>query len=425
MNTKYCLDSLKKYGAESAACVLTNGSKYEMNVDNGKMSLLRTTYDTNISLRAIIGNAEGSASLNMDDEQSIDEAAALACELAKAASPDEANGFAEAQPYEAFSAGPESPDAELMYARAEEFINDVKTRYPLISLRTLCMSHEFREGHVANTNGVEFDLKRGYYTISITVMARDGDLASSFNYTGYLAENLDTPIINSASIDTILRETSEQLRTNTVEGKFEGDVIFTPDCFDSILEAYVDTFLSDTPLISGTSPFKDSLGKPIASEILTVHSMPTSLPGGYSVTGDGYKAQDCDIIKSGTLANFTLGLYGSKKTGLPHANTAGSYYVVEPGNTSFEDMIKSVSRGLLVSRFSGGNPTKNGDLNGVAKNSYYIENGEIKYPVSETMISGNLNTMFNSISEISDRRVDFGYTILPHVKITNMTIIGK
>ncbi len=425
MTTKYCLDSLVKYGAEEAACVVSSGSKYEMNVDNGKMSLLRTTFDTSVSLRAVIGSREGSAAVNMDDEQSIDEAAMQACELARAASPDEANGFAEAQPYERFSSGAMAPDEELMYSRAEEFMNDVRTCYPLISLRTLCMSHDHRKSSVANTNGVEFDTEKGFYTVSITVMARDGEDASSFNYTGFVSESLDKPIIECASIDTILRETSEQVRTAAVEGKFEGDIIFTPDCVDSILDAYIDTFLSDTPLVEGTSPFKDSLGKSIASDILTVRSMPTTLPGGYSITGDGYKARDCDIIKNGVLSSYVIGLYGSKKTGLPHANNEGACYVVEPGETSYEDMIRSVKRGLLVSRFSGGNPTKNGDLNGVAKNSYYIEDGEIKFPISETMISGNLEKMFRSIKEISKERIDFGYTILPHIKLGSMTIIGK
>ncbi len=55
-------------------------------------------------------------------------------------------------------------------------------------------------------------------------------------------------------------------------------------------------------------------------------------------------------------------------------------------------MVISIDRGLLLCRFSGGNPFSSGDFSGVAKNSYYIENGEVKYPVSKTVVTGNVKT---------------------------------
>ena len=92
------------------------------------------------------------------------------------------------------------------------------------------------------------------------------------------------------------------------------------------------------------------------------------------------------------------------------------------GDESLNDMIKSTDKGIVLCRFSGGNPSDNGDFSGVAKNSYYIENGKIKYPISETMISGNICEMFNNIISISKETIDFGNSIYPWIKFDGVTI---
>ena len=73
-------------------------------------------------------------------------------------------------------------------------------------------------------------------------------------------------------------------------------------------------------------------------------------------------------------------------------------------------------------RFSGGMPSDNGDFSGVAKNSYYIENGKIKHPVIETMISGNISKMFLDINNISTENINFGDRILPWISFNGITI---
>ena len=85
-------------------------------------------------------------------------------------------------------------------------------------------------------------------------------------------------------------------------------------------------------------------------------------------------------------------------------------------------MIKDVDKGIILCRFSGGSPSDNGDFSGVAKNSFYIENGEIQYPITETMISGNIAQMFMNIIDISNDTIDFGYNILPWISFDGITI---
>ena len=63
--------------------------------------------------------------------------------------------------------------------------------------------------------------------------------------------------------------------------------------------------------------------------------------------------------------------------------------------------LKFVPMGVLLCRYSGGENNANGDFSGVCKNSFYIENGEVLYPINETMIAGNLLEMFKNVDAVS------------------------
>ena len=85
-------------------------------------------------------------------------------------------------------------------------------------------------------------------------------------------------------------------------------------------------------------------------------------------------------------------------------------------------MIASIDQGLLLCRYSGGAPNDKGDFSGVAKNSYYIEKGRVAWPVSETMVSGNIVELLHKVDAVSRERVDFGNEITPWVRISELTI---
>ena len=81
-----------------------------------------------------------------------------------------------------------------------------------------------------------------------------------------------------------------------------------------------------------------------------------------------------------------------------------------------------MSEGIILGRFSGGDPADKGDFSGIAKNSLYIKKGTVQYALSETMISGNMAKVLNSIEAISKERVDFGDSRFPWVKVSGITI---
>ena len=97
-------------------------------------------------------------------------------------------------------------------------------------------------------------------------------------------------------------------------------------------------------------------------------------------------------------------------------------WVVEAGATPLDTMIRDVKAGILITRFSGGRPNDKGDFSGVAKNSYYVDNGEVSYPISETMVSGNMAALLTHIVAISAERADFGSGVFPWVRVGGIGI---
>ncbi|MGA1874642.1 MAG: TldD/PmbA family protein [bacterium] len=423
----YCLDALKKAGARKAQCVLRNRERNELNLESNRLNLLRTTFDTAISLAAVLDEKRAAISLNKTDKDSLDEAVRQVIELARASEADSANDISEKQPPKAFKKGPEKPDLEAMYERLHAFIHYVRKMYPLVILEGANFDFTLEKRCFQNTNGVDFFSQKGVYHFFTLFTSKEAGRSSSFNTSGFSSTSLDQEIQNYGSLDALLRQSGEQIEAKAFERKMVGDVIMTPDCLEDFIRFLARNFLSDQPLITGTSPLKDALGSTIADKRLTLCSKPVSeeIDDGYFFTGDGYEAQDSIIIDRGVLKTFLLSLYGAKKTGRPKAVNDGGAYVIDAGKVSLEEMVRSVKSGLWLGRFSGGNPSENGDFSGIAKNSYYIEGGEIQYPVTETMISGNLLVMLNHIRNISQERIDFGRAILPWLQSSGLTISGK
>ena len=423
---QYIIDKLLESGADKACCRLVNSEKKELNVESDKLSLFRTTFNTDISITAYMDDKKGSASINKEDKDSIDNAIKQAIEFAGSSEADPANEIAEFHEADQFKSGIESPDLDRMYDRLDEFVNDAKSRYPSTILEQVIFDFTKSSSYFMNSNGIDFTTEKGKYNFEVMFTSKEGEKSSSFNYSGFTTLSLDKPLIEEGSINTLLRQSSEQLDPVSIPGKFTGEIIVTPDCLGDFT-SYITSNIGNYDLITETSVYKDKLNEKIASDKLTILSHPQSeeLASNYFITGDGYRAENSSIVEKGVLKTFLLDLYGSKKTGKDRAVNSGGCYIIENGDKSFDEMIKSIDKGLLVCRFSGGSPANNGDFSGVAKNSYYIEKGKIQYPISETMISGNIKEMLFNIDDISRERINYGNTIAPWVQFSEITISGK
>ena len=422
------LDALQKEGAEKASAQITKQIKSEMNIDSGKLSLYRTTENISFSLLSLIDGKKGVAAGNDTGESAIKETARQAAALSQSSEKDEANDISPQQPAAELAIGDEEPDNEKMYARLTEFLDYTKSSYPTLQLNQCILDFSRSDTVFANSNKVGFHKQAGVYSFQAMVFAKDEHGAGSFNYSGAAHLNLDKPLKDWGNLDEIMRENCEQTVTAPLSGSFTGDIVITPMSMIDFAGTMLGLFMGDMPLITGTSIWKDKLNQKVLSDLFTLHSFPrkpegTELESLY--TGDGFKTENKTLIEKGVLKDFVLGLYGSKKTGLPRCVSGGEGLIIESGNTAKADMIKNIKKGILLGRFSGGNPAANGDFSGVAKNSYLIENGEITKPLSETMIAGNIVKMFSDIISVSKEKVDYGNAIVPWMHSTGITISGK
>ncbi len=420
------LNELLKAGAGKAACSLTLIDKQELNVDLGEPNLLRTIFDASVNLVAIKDQKKGSTAVNRTDRSALRQAAADVLAIATAAAPDEAHDIAEAQPPAEFSSGGSRPDLDKMYSRMKELLREVGARYPRVVIRQAILDFTRTKKYFLNSNGVDFVTSKGIYRCLVFFCSREGERISSFNITGFSLKDLEQELLDCGSLDTLLRQSTEQITTHPLQGKFTGEVIITPDCLEDLI-GFLTGAISDGPFISGTSIYRDKLNRQVAAPLFSLHSRPldNEICDGYFVTADGYAARNSTIVEKGVLKSFLLSLYGSRKTGRPRAANDGGAYVVDPGETDFSDMVRSVEKGILLARFSGGEPSENGDFAGVAKNSYLIEGGEIKYPLSESMISGNFAELLMNITAVSRERINFGNAILPWISASGVTVSGK
>ncbi len=412
-----------KAGADKAQCIYSSGEKKELNVDVGEFSLFRTNANHGISIMVIKDQKKGSLSINKIGKDDIDEAISTVLNMAESSMPDDAYDISEYQEAESFSKGDKEPALNIMYDRMEEFMEYSSNTFPTTIIEQAILDFSAGTSYFRNSNGVSFDETEGSYSFSVMFTSKEGKDISSFNSAGFSSLDIDLPLHKGGSINRLLKESAAHVRTKTVPNKFTGDIIVTPDCIMSFM-GFILGNLSDFRLIAGTSLFRELMNKQIVHESLSIHSKPLSdnLSGGYFITSDGYKAEDLTIIENGILQTFLLSLYGSKKTGLQRVSNSGGSLIIDSGETAFEDMIQSVNKGVLLSRFSGGSPSDNGDFSGVAKNSFYIENGKVQYPISETMVSGNIVDMFQKVKHVSKEEVNFGDEIFPWIQFEGITV---
>ncbi len=424
---QYCLDTLKKNGADKAQCSITETAKHELNIDAGAMSLFRTTFNTIVSLLVIKDGKKGTLAINKTDKDALNNAIVAVMELAQSSNADDANDIADVKVCKQFTAGDDKPQLDRMYERFQEFLAYNQATYPFTNLEQSIFDFTKTENVFMNSHGVDFTVTDGIYNFNAMFTSKDGEKMSSFNGTGASHRTLDIPLKEWGAADRLLKESAEQITTQSFADKFVGDVIITPFALGDFIGALAGVALDDFSLITKTSPYMEKLNQKIASDVFTLHSRPVSgeIEDGYYYTGDGFEAQNMTIIDKGVLKSYLLGLYGAKKTGRARSVNVGGAFVVDPGHESFETLVKSVKRGIILGRFSGGNPNDNGDFSGVAKNSYYIENGKIQFPITETMIAGNVIEMMLKIRSISAERINFGSAIFPWVVAEGITISGK
>jgi PmbA protein len=177
-----------------------------------------------------------------------------------------------------------------------------------------------------------------------------------------------------------------------------------------------------------TSFLTDSLGKQVFPPHVRIEERPFERQGMASGTFDdeGVATRERSIVRDGVVEGYFLGSYSARKLGMKSTGNAGGHHnlLVQPGKLDFRAMLREMGQGLLVTELLGqGVNLVTGDYSRGAA-GYWVEGGEIRYPVEEITIAGNLKDMFRGIAAIgADTVVRSGRTC-GSILVENMTIAG-
>jgi PmbA protein len=295
-------------------------------------------------------------------------------------------------------------------------------------MEQMITQHETSRRIYKNTAGVVCRTESGCCDFSLMYSAHEGEKSTSFFGSDVRLAAPDRRVIDCAFIDRELTAVENQLDPQPLSGKFTGTAVLAPGALaELVLYTVDDNFVSDVPLIDGTSIWKDKLGQQVADGRFSLSFAPRAddvVVGGH-VTGEGFRAEDFDLIRDGKLVSFHLSQYGANKTGGVRAGNDGWNPRIPAGDKTLDEIIAGIEHGVLVMRFSGGAPSVSGEFSGVAKNSFLIENGKLAGALSETMISGSVPDMLTNLRAISREVLHDGVTSLPYVAFDGVTVSGK
>jgi len=411
------LGFIQSAGLEKAQVSVSESDVQELELNESVVNLCRSTSNFSISLKAVHDSRQYQVSGNSWNEVTKKSLMAELQEGLKASSQDEAYDILPESYKKEFSGPMNSIDMKEALSKIMEHSKSVAKRFPKLRIRTFPFQVVHDKSVLVNSNGLELSQEESYCDYTSMFSGEDDGKVGSFNYVGRTTRTLPKDFSEGIRLDHLYDLAEKEPHAIAYDQEVKGDLILTPYVIPSFL-SFILSQLSSSSLISGSSLFKDRLGKEILSKKFTLSSDPFGQNFGSDApfNSEGVLLEKGNIIEEGKLNQFLLDVYGSKKLKLPISKVTATHLSIAPGDSSLEDLIKNTKKGLLLLRFSGGSPSANGDFSGVAKNSFLIEDGKISMPIKEAMISGNIVDVFNQITEVSKDVVSNGRTIYPWLK---------
>jgi PmbA protein len=285
-----------------------------------------------------------------------------------------------------------------------------------------------QQSHFVSANSLGFmgGFATSRHYVSCSVIAGEGDdmqrddwYASRRN----AAEFPDPALIGDyAARRALARLDSRKLTTRKCP------VIFEAPLATGLIGSFVHA-ISGGSLYRKTSFLLDSLGKKVFPDFVRISERP-HIRGGFASSpfdDDGVVTRDREVVKAGVLQGYFLSTYSGRKLGMPTTGNAGGSHnlLVQSGKHDLKGLLRKMGRGLLVTELLGqGVNYVTGDYSRGAA-GYWVENGEIAYPVEEITIAGNLRDMLLGIVDIGNDLEIRGSKQVGSILVERMTIAGN
>lgn len=423
------LDEARRQGASACEVAVSLQDGLTASVRQREVESVEFIRDQGFSISVYCGQRKGSASTTLMGPDAIRETVSAALAIARHTSEDDCAGLADAQ-----LMARELPDLDLWHPW------DMSPEQA-IALALECEAAAFAaDSRITNADGTSVDTGSGCtvygnshgfiggyagtsHSISCVMIAGEGEqMQRDYWYDhGRQADALDgvQAIGRKAAERTVSRLGARPVPTCSVPVLFAAEV--AGGLFGHLMGA-----ISGGSLYRKASFLVDALGEPLFPDWFTLDERPL-LRGGLNSSafdGDGLATREQPFIKDGQLVSYMLSTYSGRKLGMPSTANAGGArnLFVSHGQQDQAALLKQMGTGLLVTELMGqGLNMVTGDYSRGA-GGYWVENGEIQFPVQEVTIAGNLRDMYRNLVAIGcdlDRRgsIRTGSVLLESMKV--------
>lgn len=405
----FAVELATKSGA-SAEVAVTKVSGLSVSTRLQEIENVEFTNDGALGISVYMGQQKGNASTSDLSEGAIRNAVEAALAIAKYTSPDECTGLAD-KDLMAF----EAPDLELYHAADVDV--DKATELALQAEKAALEADE----RIINSNGASFNSHTGVkvygnshgmlqsylssrYSLSCSVIGGVEDaLENDYEYTiSREFDKLQSPIWvgENCAKKVVSRLNPQKLSTREVP------VIFLNDVATGLISHFA-AAISGGSLYRKSSFLLDHLGKQVLPDWFNISERPHLLRRLASTPFDseGVRTQDREIVEGGILQTYLVTSYSGKKLGMPSTGHAGGIHnwLVKPNLAGgLTALLRQMGTGLLVTDVMGqGVNIVTGDYSRGAS-GFWVENGEIQYPVAEITIAGQLQDMLKNMVAVAD-----------------------
>lgn len=425
-------------GAETADALLVDATDLSVSLRLGEIESLERSESGDLGLRVFIGQKQAVVSSTDRSAKALDELVERAVAMARLAPEDKFCGIA--APDEIAKTYPEIEMADAVEFSAEQLISMAREAEDAArAVKGVTNSDGVGAGWgssrvtVVASNGFSGSHRRTGYTLSASVLAGEGtDMQRDYEYAGRVfAADLPSPtwIGQQAGERAVRRLNPRKMPTARVP------VFFDPRISGGLIGAMIGA-ISGAAVARGTSFLKDKLGQKIFKDDITIIDDPHRARGLRSRAFDveGLLPQRLKLIDEGVLTTWLLDLrsarqlkmsstgHAARSAGGPPSPSASNVYL-EAGKVSPKDLMSDATQGFYVTETMGmGVNGVTGDYSQAAT-GFWIENGEIAFPVSEMTIAGNLKDMFMNLSAANDLQFLRGIDA-PTLRVDGMTIAG-
>lgn len=432
------LDRAKAAGADSADALFVESVSLSVARRLGNPENLERSESADLGLRAFVGQRQAIVSSSDTSAPALDELVNRVVAMAKSVPEDPYCGLAE--PGQLATDIPDldmcdnlEPDTEIMEAWAQEAEDTARAVEGVTNSEGAEAGWGKYSVALASSNGFAQTYARSGFSLSVSVLAGSGtEMERDYDYTSavFASDMMAAQEIGlSAGEKSVRRLNPRKVETGQVP------VIYDPRVSRSII-GHLASAVSGTAVARGTTFLKDSLNQEIFPTSVNIIDDPLRKRGLRSkpFDGEGLATQPTNIIQDGRLTTWVMDLRSARQLGLestghasrgtsgpPSPSTSNLY--LEAGTQSPADLIKSIKAGFYITELIGfGVNQVTGDYSRGAS-GFWIENGEITYPVSEVTVAGKLKDMFANITPANDLEFRYG-TDAPTLLIEGMTVAG-